>query len=94
MTTVVAFNTSKSIVRVTAIKIAVNDFFHIRPEKTILSFKAIIIGLFKYLTMILNTAIIFSVFSLVPNVGVSSISSPLIFKISKFIRTYLAASTF
>jgi len=55
--TVLAFNTSKSIVRVTAIKIAVNDFFQIRPEKATQFFKALFIGLFKSFTMILNTAI-------------------------------------
>ena len=52
------YNTSKSIVRVTTIKIAVNDFFHIRPEKSILPLKLFLIDLLESLKMILNTAII------------------------------------
>jgi len=58
VTTVIAFNTSKSIMRVTTIKIAVNNLSHIRPEKALLPFKALFIDLFKCLKMVFNTAII------------------------------------
>lgn len=58
MTAVVAFNTSKSIMRVTTIKIAVNHLSHISPEKAILSFKALLICLLKSIKMISNTTII------------------------------------
>ena len=42
-----ASDTCKAIMEDAAIKEAINDLSHIRPEKTILSFKAIIIDLFK-----------------------------------------------
>jgi len=41
------FHASNTAVRVTAIKIAIDNLSHIRLENAILSFKALFIGLFK-----------------------------------------------
>jgi len=56
--TVLASNPGKSIMRITAIKISVNNPSHITPEKAILPFKALFIDLLKCLKMVFNTAII------------------------------------
>ena len=45
----------KTVVQDSAIQIAVNHLLHIRPEKTIMLGKALIIDLFKFFKMILNT---------------------------------------
>jgi hypothetical protein len=58
MATVFTSDTGKSIARVTTIKIAVNDFLHIRPEKAILPFKTIFINLRKCFKIIINASII------------------------------------
>jgi hypothetical protein len=52
MAAVSTFHTSKAIVQDTAIKIAINHLSHIRPEKAILSFKALFIDLFKSLKIV------------------------------------------
>ena len=49
MAAVSTFHTSKPIVQDTAIKIPVNNLSHITPEKAILPFKALFIGLLKSL---------------------------------------------
>ena len=41
-----------------AIEVAIDDLPHIRPKKTILFGKAVVVNLFKSLKMILNTLII------------------------------------
>ena len=53
-----ASDTCKAIMEDATIKEAINDISHIRPEKTILSFKATIIDLFKCLEVIFNAPII------------------------------------
>ena len=51
-------DTCKAIVQDAAIKIAIDDLSDIGPKKAILLGKALIIGLFQCLKMILNTLII------------------------------------
>ncbi len=51
-------DTCKAIVQDAAIKIAINNLFHIGPKKAILLGKALIIDLLQCLKMILNTLII------------------------------------
>jgi hypothetical protein len=58
MTAFSTSNSCKSVMQDTAIKITIDDLSHIRPEKAILSLKALLIDLFESLTMIFNTAII------------------------------------
>ena len=58
MVAILAFNTSKAIVKDTAIKIAVNDLSHIGSEKAILLGKTLIIDLLKRLEMVFNALII------------------------------------
>jgi len=58
MTAFSTSNSCKSVMQDTAIKITIDNLSHIRPEKAILSFKALLIDLLESLTMIFNTAII------------------------------------
>ena len=58
MTAFSTSNSCKSVMQDTAIKITIDNLSHIRPEKAILSFKALLIALLESLTMIFNTAII------------------------------------
>jgi hypothetical protein len=58
MTTVFTSDTGKSIVRNSTVKIAINHLSHIGPEKSILSFKALFIDLFKSFKMVFNIAIV------------------------------------
>jgi len=58
VTAFTAFDPCKSVIQKTAIKITINDLFHIRTEKTILPCKAVIIDLFESLKMILHTLVI------------------------------------
>jgi hypothetical protein len=56
--TFTTFDPCKAIVQDAAIKIAINNLFHIGPKKAILLGKALIIDLLQCLKMILNTLII------------------------------------
>lgn len=47
MSTVLTSYSCKSVMQDTAIKITIDNLSHIRPEKAILSFKALFIDLFK-----------------------------------------------
>ena len=47
MATVLTSYSCKSVMQDTAIKITIDNLSHIRPEKAILSFKALLIGLLK-----------------------------------------------
>ena len=58
MATIVTPDTCTTIMQDTAIKIAVNDLFHLGPETAILLCKPLIIDLFKRFKMIFNTLII------------------------------------
>jgi len=69
MAAVSTFHTSKAIVQDTAIKIAIDNLSHIRPEKAILSFKALFIDLFKCFKMVFNTAIIRGILRIARPVG-------------------------
>jgi hypothetical protein len=53
-----ASHSCKSVAQDTAVKVAINDMLNIGPEKAILSFKALFIGLFKSRKIIFNTVII------------------------------------
>jgi hypothetical protein len=61
MSTVLTSYSCKSVMQDTAIKITIDNLSHIRPEKAILSFKALLIELFKCLEIIFNTLIILGV---------------------------------
>jgi hypothetical protein len=58
MPTIAAPDPCKSIMRVSTIKVAINNLSDIRSEKAILPLKAFLVDLFKCLEMIFNTAII------------------------------------
>jgi hypothetical protein len=58
MSTVLTSYSCKSVMQDTAIKITIDNLSHIRPEKAILSFKALFIDLFKCFKMVFDTTII------------------------------------
>ena len=58
MAAVFASDPGESVMENAAIEITVNDHFDIRTKKTILLGKTVVVNLFKYLKMILNTLII------------------------------------
>ena len=61
MVTILAFNTSKAIVKDATVKITINDLSHIRPKKAILLGKTLIIDLLKRLEMVFSALIILRV---------------------------------
>lgn len=61
MTTVTASHSSKAVVEDATIKVAVNYLSYIWAEKAIQTGKALIIDLFKFFKMILNTLIVLRV---------------------------------
>lgn len=61
MVAILAFNPRKAIVQDATIKIAVNNMFHIGPEKAILLGKALIVDLFQRFKAVLNALIILRV---------------------------------
>ena len=56
--TIFAFNAGETIVEDAAIKIAIDHLLHIRAEEAVLDGEAIVIGLLKFLKMILNAPVI------------------------------------
>jgi len=54
----IASHSCKSVAKDTTVKVAINDMLNIGPEKSVLPFKALFIGLFKSLKIIFNTVII------------------------------------
>jgi hypothetical protein len=59
--TIFAFNAGETIVEDAAITIAVNHLFYISTEESVLGCKALVIGLLKFLKMILNALVILGI---------------------------------
>ena len=58
MATILAFDSGKTVVQITTVKILIDDLFHIWAEKAVLPRKPILIHLLKGLEMILNAAVV------------------------------------